>query len=619
MTRLTRLLLSAILLLPSVALAQFDPTTHDHLLYHVPFIALNGANYTQGVSNDGAVADEAGELVGSIATGIGGVTINAATMAPSTERRVPLAAVGGTLGMVGTSDRGVRHNSTSYANTIHQNRTVWVIAFYSNAASATSTRSLIESTNLANPDATSAQGFSLRTQQFVNTGSTGGIYRKKTGAVMRLLVKNATATPIVDLTTEEDLDAASEALHCFEAYVTPDGLSKARVDDGRITYNLVQGDAGTGNAAFAMFFTNRASFSTQFQGTLIAAGVYSDYPGDAARQEWLNAAAQVLGTYKTLSGSSEIRVANHHINFSKDQAGMPYCHWWEAKRISGQTRSSGNEEGGNAVFGDGVSTDYLGSVSNWVGGPHRNETLASATVSIDGAAPVSYATGNIYQGNSSVQIVRNTVMGVSFDQRETLTLNRNQMRVHTLLTRKGDSRTISPLYYRTTRDTTFEAFLAFNAAGEVVHDSSVTASDFTCDTGVIAIAQWSPIPSTSNGTLALTTVTKGQDLNFTTLIFYSANASRRIYHRLNTGGGSNIPTGTGSVEFETLSKFYETDSDSWKDLAASELDKILNGAGGEGGNQRIGLGIGIGLGSVERKSPAQRLATAFNHEFSLAP
>lgn len=610
MNRLTTLLLAFVLLLPSVALAQFDPTTHDHLLYYVPFQALNGAAYTQGVSNDGAVADEAGELVGSIATGIGGVTINAASAAPSTERRVPLAAVGGTLGMVGTTDRGVRHNSTSYANTIHQNRKVWVIAFYSNAASATSTRSLIESTNLANPDATSAQGFSVRSQQFTNTSSVGGIYRKKTGAVMRLLVKNTTATPIVDLVTEEDLDAASEALHCFEAYVTPDGLSKARVDDGRITYNLVQGDAGTGNAAFAMFFTNRASFSTQFQGTLIAAGVYSDYPGDAARQEWLDAAAQVLGTYKTLSGSSEIRVANHHINFSRDQAGMPYCHWWESKRISGQARSSGNEEGGNVVFGDGVSTDYLGSVSNWVGGPHRNETLDSATVSIDGAAHTAYATGNIYQGNGSVQIIRNTTMGISFDQVETMTLTRNALRVNTVLTRLNDARTVNPLYFRTSRDTYFEDFLAFDATGATIHDSSVTAAEFECDPGVIAIAQWNP----NTLTMALTTVMKGRELDFTTLIFYSANSSRRIYHRLNSG---DIPTGTASVEFEVLSKFYTTTAEAWKALAASELAAILAPPKGRGG---IGLGIGIGLGSVERKSPAEEfLAAARANQFSLAP
>ena len=560
----------------------FDPTTHPYLLYHVPFLALNGAAYTQGVSNDGAIADEAGELVGSIATGIGGVTINAASAAPSTERRVPLAAVGGTLGMVGTTDRAVRHNSTSYANAIHQNRKAWVIAFFANAAAATGTRSLIESTNLANFDATAAQGVSLRSQAFVNGGSTGGVYRKKSGAVMRWLVKNATATPIIDLVTEEDLDAASEALHVFEAFTAPAGLSKARIDDGRITYALVDGAAGTGNAAFAMFFTNRASFSTQFQGTLIAAGVYSDYPGDAARQEWLDAAASVLGSYKTLSGSSEIRVANHHINFSRDQAGMPYCHWWEAKRISGSSRSSGGEEGYNVVFNDGVATDYLGGSTGWTGGPHRNESLASATVSIDGGAPVTYETGKIYQGNSSVQVVRNTVMGISFDQTETLTLTQNQTRFNTVLTRKGDARTINPLYFRTTRDTSFEAFLAFNAAGEVVHDSSVTASDFTCDAGVIAVAQWSPIPSSSNGALALTTVTKGRVLDFTTQIFYSPNASRRIYHRLNAG---SIPTGTGSVEFEVLSKFYSTDADSWKSLARSELLAILS----EGDQQGHGI------------------------------
>jgi hypothetical protein len=322
-----------------------------------------------------------------------------------------------------------------------------------------------------------------------------------------------------------------------------------------------------------MFFTNRASFSTQWQGSLIAAGVYSEYPGDAAKQEWLDAAVTALGAVPVaLSGSSEARVGDHHINFSRDQAGMPYCHWWNKQRVSGGgTVLSASEEGYNTVFADGVSTDYLGG-SNWVGGPHRNETLVSATVSVDNATPVAYATGEIYQGNSSVKVVRNTTMGISFDQTETMTLTPSTLRVNTVLTRKNDARTINPLYFRTSRDTFYEAFLAFDATGATIHDSSVTASEFTCDTGVIAVAQWNP----NTLTMALTTVIKGRELDFTTLILYSADSSRRIYHRLNAGGGGDIPTGTGSVEFETLSKFYTTDAGSWKALAATELSRILN-------------------------------------------
>ncbi len=559
------------------ALAQFNPLDHQHLLYYVPNVADEPGSYFVGNASNGGNATAPGDLVGSVATGLPGVAFLASSIAPGTERRLSLAADGfGNLALQGSSARTIRHNSTSYANTIHQARRLWFIVVFQ-LDSAEASRPIFDNTNLANDNATGAQGVTIGTQAFVPGGSTGGIPRKTNGAVCRVRIKNATATPIVRLVTEEELAEMAPSRHVLVGYVTPDGLSHLRVDRGRRVYGRVVGAAGTGDAAFGMFLLNRATSDAQhFPGKLLAAGVYSDYPGDAAVAEWLN--RWPLGS---IAGSSEIRVGGCHLNFSRDQAGMPYCIWYNAQRVSGVSPSD-NEEGGNVVFNDGVSTDYLGGEAGWCGGPHRNETLHGATVSIDGAAPTTYSTGHLYVGQSSVRVTRHTTLGISFDQVETATIGKDYHRVSTVLTRKGDSRTVNPLYFRTSRDSTYQDFVAFNLAGEVVHDSSVTSTDFTCDSGVIAVAQYSP-----SGILALTVVTEGRELNFTTTIFYSANASRRIYHRLNV-----IPEGTGSVTFETLSKFVPATAGNWKSLAASELLKILNPARSR---PRISVGLQNGL------------------------
>lgn len=604
MTRLTRYLLTALLLLPSVAVAQFNPAAHPDIIYYVPSIADEPTKYFIGNNSDGGAATTAGDLVGTIQTGVSGVNFVASTIAPGTERRLPLAADAlGVLGIQGTSARQLRHNVASYANAIHQARKLWFIAVFQPNASLADTRAFLDNTNLALSSATSAQGLTAGTQSFANGTSIGGIFRKTSGAVPRLRIKNATGTPIIEIHAEDDLADATPSRHVIIGFIDPDDECWLQVDRGRKSYARVTGDAGTGNAAFGMALMSRPSADLHMPGILLSLGLYSQYPGDDELADWLE--RWPLGD---IAGSPEIRVAGTHMNFSKDQAGMPYSIWWNKKRISGIS-SAGNEEGGNVVLNDGVGTDYLGGSTGNSGGPHRNEVLNSATVSIDGAAPVAMQNGNIYEGASRVQVVRNTTIGISFEQIETATIDRNSLRVHTVLTRLGDSRTINPLYFRESRATTYEDFLAFDAAGEIAHDDSVTTTDFQMDAGVIAIAQWSP-----TGVMALTVITKGQELNLTNTIFYSADSSRRIYHKLNT-----IPTGTQSVEFATISKFYETTEEDWKDLAESELLKVLNGAGSGSGNKRIGLGIGIGLGSVERKSPAQKLAAAFNHEYTLAP
>jgi hypothetical protein len=557
----------------------FDPTTHSNLLYYLPNVADEPGKFFQGIASDGGAADEAAELVGTI-TANTGVVFNAASMAPSTEYRIPLASDGyGNLGLQGTAARFLRHASTSAANTIHQNRRVWIIAVFQPNTGITNTRSILDSTNQANSDATSAQGFTMGTAGFANASSIGGIYRKTSGAVGRVRIKNATATPIVDLYSEDDLYELVPSRHVLISYVDPAELCHIRVDNGRKAYGRVVGAAGTGNAAFNFCLLNRASANLEFPGILLAAGVYTDYPGDDALDEWLE--RWPLGA---IAGSSEIRVGEHHLNFSKDQAGMPYCHWFKGQRVSGVNDSTQNEDGYGTVMNDGVATDYLGESAGNTGGPHRNETLTSTTILVDGTSPGAYATGTLYEGNSSVAVTRNTELGISFYLTETTTLTPNALRCHTLLERRNDGRTVNPLYVRTSRNHDYEDFLAFDIDGATLHDSSVTAVDFECDQGTIAIAQWSPETSL----MALTVLTQGRDIPNTFLILHSAT-SRRVYMRLD-----NISSSTNGQTFEVelYSKYYETTAGAWKALAESELLRILNPPRGGGG---IGCRMGIGL------------------------
>jgi hypothetical protein len=216
---------------------------------------------------------------------------------------------------------------------------------------------------------------------------------------------------------------------------------------------------------------------------------------------------------------------------------------------------------------DGVATDYLGGSNGWSGGPHRNETLISTTISIDGATPVAYNNGQLYEGEDSIQIVRDTEVGISFYQTETSTLKSNSRRVRTFLERRNDGRTISPAYLRTTRPAAYQDFRAYDIEGNVLHDSSVTASDFTCDAGTVAVAQWNP----TLGVMTLFTMTKGYELSQTWIIVYSVDG-RRVYIRLD---GINSLTNGQTLEAETITKHFETTAGEWKALSLSEVMKIV--------------------------------------------
>lgn len=546
-------------------MADFNPAAHPYCLYYVPNIADEPSKYFIGNNSDGGNAVNAGDLVGTIEMGIGSAKFTAGSIAPSTERRPLLASDGlGHLGIAGASAALLRHGTQSWGNPLHVNRRMWGIIVYKMDTSIGATdRPWIDNTNNAGASTSGAQGARAGTRAFSNGSSAGGIFRKTNGSVASAMLRNSSTTPIIELITEEDLSEAAPSVHVFVFDIDPSRLSYARTDRGRKSYGMVGSTAGSGNGFQLMGLMNRASVGTQMPGILLALGVYSQYPGDEEVASWLE--RWPLGD---IVGSPEIRVQDMHLNFSKDQAGMPYSIWWNKQRISAIS-TAGNEEGGNVVLNDGVGEDYLGGATGNSGGPHRNETLNWATVSVDGSAPVPLENGNIYEGASSVQVVRNTTIGISFEQVETHTITRNTERVNTVLTRLGDSRTINPLYFRESRANEYEDFLAFDADGEIVHDDSVTAADFEMDAGVVAVAQWAP-----SGVMALTIITKGRELNLTNTIFYSAGSSRRIYHRLNT-----IPTGTQSVEFETLSKYYEATEENWKALAQAELLKVLGGGG----------------------------------------
>lgn len=561
-----------------------DPTTHPYILFCVNNIAEEPTFYFKGIASDGGQSSVAGDFVGTIQTGLPGVNFTASSMTPSTERRPLLASDGfGNLGIQGTSGRSLRINTTGYANDIHINRQLWaIVVFKMDASVGLATRWFTDTTNAANSDAASATGFGIGSQAFSNGTSWGGIFRKTNGLVPRVRLKNSTTTPIIDLMTEEDLSEASPTVHVLICRVEPTGLSEIQVDNGRKAYGRTTTTAGSGNSVSVPYIMERLSSSVPMPGILLAMGVYTQYPGDEYLEEWLTRWPK--GAF---SGSSEARVGNFHLNFSKDQAGMPYCIWFEGIRVSATTLSSGNEHGQNVVFNDGVSTDYLGGAAGWCGGPHRNEVLNSATVSIDGATPVAYQTGQLYEGQSSVEIVRNTTIGISFDQTETHTITSNTERVNTVLTRKGDARSINPLVFRSTRDQTYQDYLVFDAAGAVMHSGSVTASAFTCDPGAVAVAQWSPTGPSSNGVLALTIATIGPEL-VTTEIGYIANESRRIYHYL-----ISKPTGTNSVEFETLTKFYVTTAAGWEALAQAEILAHLFPPSSGGRSNPFNLGLGL--------------------------
>jgi len=560
----------------------FDPNSHPNLLFYIPSQAAQPSRYFKGNNSDGGAAAAAGDLVGTIQTGIVGVNFTAPSIAPSTEYRFPLADSGyGYLSTQGTTARGLRHNSTSYAKAIHETPKMFFVTVFIPSVGMVTTRPIITNHVSLTSTATANQGFGLSTQGFVSGVSTGGIYRKTSGSVARVDIKNANATPLIDLYLEDDLYQLVPSPMVFMGYIQPTGLSWARVGQGRKCYGQVSGTPYVGNAAYNTILLNRADFTTQFfPGQFITGAIYSDYPGDAAVAEWL---AEWPLSLSGISGSSELKVGTLHYNPAVDLCGSPYCIWYNGQRVTAQT-AAGAEGDEGVVINDGVSTDYLGGSAGWCGGPHKNETLTSFTISLDGAAAVNYSNGQLYEATTSIRTTRTTELGVSFYHTEVSTLTANSRQALITLQRRNDGRTINPAYIRTSRPAGFADFVAFDINGNTLHDSTVSASDFTCDQGTVAIAQWSP----TTGQMALFMMLQGYSLAQTWLIIYSVDG-RRIYIRLD---GINSTTNGQIITAETVTKYYTTDASSWKALARRELLNTLYPRDDEPGLS-TGLGLGI--------------------------
>jgi hypothetical protein len=623
MTKLTRLLIAAILLLPSVALAQFDPTTHPNILYYVPSQANKPLQYWDGIAGTGTNPSTNGAVVGTIDTGIAGpITFNAGT----TGVRPTLKTVTGGVAIGGGSGLALRSTSTSYANTIHQNRKVYVIiVFEMDASIGIATRPVFDNTNIATATATNSPGLTAGCiAQSLNQPVGGVTNTVANNSSMRIRIKNnatmqdgvRTASGVVqalDLITEEGISETTPTRRVFQGYITPDDLCWAQVDNGRKSYGLVGSAAGSGNAPFGMYFLNRASLGgVHFPGKVISAGIYSDYPGEEYVDEWLD--EYPLGN---IVGSPEIRIGNFHCNLNKTNTYIPYCYWFNKKRVSPMS-ASGGEDGEGFVFNDGVNGGYFND--GWRGGPHLSETVTSTSISVDGGASASIANGTVYSG-SKIVFNRQTETGISFYGDETHTWTSNAHRTNIILTRRNDGRTINPLYMcRTAIEFDYQEYIAFADDGTILEQddlstttNSVTAGALPSIVGsntnarnTIAVAQWSPLA----GQMILSTMTKGFELQHEFIIIDDVY-NRRLYNRV-----YDSTTNGQTLEMELLVKYFDTTEEEWEALAARELGKILNPSQNNNG---IGIGIGIGLGSMERKNPAQKLAAAFNHEFSVAP
>lgn len=551
-----------------------NPLLHSNLLYWIPPRSSNPSSYFSAIDGTGTTPTNDGDPVGTILTGIGGVSFNAS----STGVRPTIAtAASGDKCVAGASGLALRHNSASYANSIHVNRRVFVIVvFQMDANFGLASRPFFDNTNSANNNGTNVQGLTLGIAAQTANGTVGGAVVPANSASGRLRIKNQTSTPLIELITEEGLSEASPTRRVMIGYIDPAGLSSLRIDRGRTSYGRVSGVAGSGNAAFAMFMLNRNSLGTHLPGKLISAGIYSDHPGQAAVDEWL--AEFPLGN---LVGSPEVRVGDYHCNLSRTNQFIPYCIWYKGQRVSPMS-PGGGEDGEGLVFNDNVNGGPYND--GWRGGPHLNETLVSCTVSINGATPVAAANGETYEGNK-VQVVRETVTGISFNTTQTHTWEANSQRVHILLTRLNDGRTIDPLYIAR-HSAPFEAttYKAYGIDGSILQSGTISTTTNSLNEmpeGTIAVAQWN---STINH-MTLRIMTKGYALNHRFVII-DDTYNKRIYNRI-----YDATTNGQTLEAEFLSKHYETTSGEWEALALSELMKVLYPASG-GGSRILGLGIG---------------------------
>ncbi len=553
----------------------FNPAAHPLIRYYVPPISDVPAAYYKSVNKTGGQASLAGDTVGSIDMGVGGLIFNSALGPP--DYRPVLASDGlGRFAVQGATGKGFGYNTASYGAPLHQNDRLFIIAFLkpSIALNAQWGTTLFDNTNNANDSATNTPGVSFGLQAVTAGGTIGGVFQAANGSVWRLRIKNDAnnaTSPHLKLITEEPLNEAVSTPHLVWAGHLGDGLFGAQVDRGRISRERVSGNPSAANPPFGMFFLNRASLDAQYLPAMVhAAAIYSDYPGADEVQSWVDKFG--VGN---IAGSPEIRVGDMIGSISKSGSYASYCLWFANRRISPQSPTGGAEDGEGCVFNDGVTGGGWG-VDGWRGsGAHGYETLiGTPTVSVDGSPPAPVVNGSIYQGEKVVKIRRQSTIGVSFTHDEQITWETNSRRTWVKLTRLADGRNINPLYIiRSARTRENEGTLCFDIDGNILLDTTIaTTTNSLIDmpynpTRTIAVAQWAPGAST----MSLTVMLKGYELNHR-FVIVDDTYNRRIYQRV--FDVSTVPGST--IEMEILSKHFLTTAGEWKALAQAELLKALN-------------------------------------------
>jgi hypothetical protein len=525
----------------------FDPAAHPACILYFPNQEDEPGGYFIATTGTGTPAANPGDLVGYANGGVGSPFI-----ASSDARRPTLVADGGSQF---DDSLGLRINSTSYLNSLHVNQEAFVLAVVQlNDGDTQQSRILLDNTD--NQSAANNQGFTLAVQAQAAAGSLGGIPQPTQGAIGRMRLKNLTGTAVIELYTEERLSAPTATRELIQGWVNPDGLSYLQVGKGRKSYGRIAGAAGSGNATYAVFLGNRAAFTQGLDGKIFALAVYTEHPGQEEIDAWIDRFGQ-----GSIAGSPEIRVGEHHLNLIKLWDYSPACEWFEEQRVSG-VAASGAESPGGAVFNDSVSTD-----NGWAGSVHGSEVVRSMTVSVDGAAHVALVDGTIYEGASSVQVIRETTMGVSIDLREVHTIKRNSWRYRTHQTRLGDARTFTSSFYpvRLPRTNLFPDYIFLGADGTILASGTVTAVDATGPSGTVAVAQWNATTSQ----VALVTMTLNADL-FDLIIIYGTDG-RRIYTKTKADPNTLLGDEGDTLESEALQQLFTSTAGTWQDDAVAAM------------------------------------------------
>lgn len=573
MTTVRSLLLAFVLLLPSVALGQYDPSQDQNVVSAWPHPSDFPNSFRQTDATSTVAAE--GDFVGTVITGTG------TNWTQTTSTRRPKRSAGGlAFDDFDATQRGiVVASSTNLFKFMHETAVFRIkCRFKMDVLNATVSRSFFDNTNQT---VSTALGVTFGSQ---NTGSAAdGSIRLNNGATSWLA---RTGTLITD-----------QAFHVLEAEGNGEYI-RVRVDRDDWAYARIDSTLGSGAAAQNAHAGNRASFNLQLEGIIEGLWIGTGRATDEQEAAWL--AKFPLGSFV---GNPEMYNDDIHFNLEKNHAYCPTKMWFNNRNLN----YAGTIDG--VVYRRNEDAD-------WQGGPHgptattSYETVNSCTV--NGAAITN---GETYGGSTgSFTMIRDTTIGAAFDQVHRVTLSGHVRGERVQLTRKNDGGTVNTLYIvRCARDSTFGPTIALDADGTELLDDTFNAGDNSVNNmpaGTKAVAQF----SSTHGVMILWVAASGFESDDVITITDTAN-DKRLYVAL-SDAKENVVAG-GTVTRTYAQYHYVTDSGSWQALAASELLKILSPPRG---NPRIGLGIGIGLGSVERKSPAEEfLAAARANEVSLAP